>query len=73
MKIQISHGADPENSSWFIVLPLPNKPSLVSTVTNEMAVKSLLLAGRTVYELDVEPYMLDSDPDNHVIKLVTTE
>ena len=57
MKIQISHGADPDD--WFVVSPLPGATgrSVTGTViTSEMAVDSLRQAGRSVYELDVKPW-----------------
>jgi hypothetical protein len=60
VKIQVSHGGDPENPAWFVVLPLPGttRPSVAGTpITNEMAVASLVRAGRSVYELDVEPFL----------------
>lgn len=56
MIIHISHGANPDK--WFIVEPLEGHPreSVAGTpITHAMAVQSLLDAGRTVYELDVEP------------------
>ncbi len=59
MKVQISHGGDPEEPSWFIVRPLPGETtgSIVGgRITNEMAVQGLLDAGRTVCEVEVEPW-----------------
>jgi hypothetical protein len=56
MKLQVSHGAD--SNDWFIVEPREGqtKSSIVGTdITNEMAVDSLLSAGRTVYEFEVTP------------------
>jgi hypothetical protein len=61
MKLFISHGASPGNGTepyWFIVDPRQRdtETSVDGTViTTEMAVNSLLAAGRTVYELDVIP------------------
>lgn len=59
--IQVSHGADPGN--WFVVKPQPGQeevPPVGEPIrTNEMAVQSLLNAGRAVYELTLEPWQLD--------------
>lgn len=58
MKLHISHGADPGDGGepdWFVVKPLPGQEmtSAAGTpVTHEMAVASLLHAGRAVFELD---------------------
>jgi hypothetical protein len=58
MKLHISHGADPGDGSepdWFVVLPLPGRTETYAAglpVTHEMAVESLLRAGRAVFELD---------------------
>jgi hypothetical protein len=56
VKLYISHGADPDD--WFIVEPREGqtRTSIMGTpITPEMAVRSLLNAGRSVYELDVVP------------------
>ena len=53
-KLHISHGADPDD--WFVVKPLEGEitVSAVGTpITHEMAVQSLLAAGRRVYELNL--------------------
>lgn len=55
MKLRISHGAGPDD--WFVVRPLEGQAttSLAGTpLTHEMAVRSLLDAGRTVFELDTD-------------------
>jgi hypothetical protein len=64
MKIQVSHGAplsdDRDDVAWFVVLPAPGSTGTSgdgAPVTNERAVASLRDAGRTVIELDVEPWM----------------
>lgn len=67
MKIRISHGAGhgPGSEDWFVVQPLQGhtRPSVVNTpITHDMAVMSLLAAGRAVYELDL-PDGPDDDPD----------
>jgi hypothetical protein len=54
MLIQISHGAD--GNEWFVVSPRPGEVHITAsgtTCTNEMAIESLLGAGRSVYALDV--------------------
>lgn len=54
MKLHVSHSAGPD-PDWFVVLPLPGRTrtSVAGTpITHEMAVESLLNAGRTVIELD---------------------
>lgn len=59
MKVQVSHGGDPVEPVWFIVRPLPGETtgSLAGgRITNEMVVQDLLDAGRTVCEVDVEPW-----------------
>lgn len=62
MKLQVSHGADPGDGTepqWFIVLPLPGqvtRSAAGTPITNEMAVQSLLEAGRTVHEIEAEPW-----------------
>lgn len=63
MRIQVSHGAGSGRGSddvdWFVVLPLPGQAKLSvagTPITNEMEVESLLRAGRTVYEVEVEPW-----------------
>ena len=53
MKIQVSHGADP--GDWFVVSPLPGEVK-GHGITNEMAVQSLLDAGRTVCEVEAAPW-----------------
>lgn len=57
-RIQISHGADREDPNWFVVLPLPGETRLspLGAQTNEQAVESLRKAGRSIYELEVEPW-----------------
>lgn len=55
MKVQISHGSDPEEPSWFVVSPLPGEVK-GHGITNEMAVQSLLDAGRTVCEVEAAPW-----------------
>jgi hypothetical protein len=51
MKIQVSHNAS--GNEWFVVRPMPGE-EVIAGPTNEMSVKSLKDAGRSVYELDVE-------------------
>lgn len=53
MKIQISHGADP--ADWFVVRPMPHE----NVGMNDAQVGSLLRAGRSVYELNVGPFLGD--------------
>ena len=56
MRLFISHGADP--GDWFIVEPREGRTtrSVAGTdITPEMAVESLMAAGRTVYEVDAIP------------------
>ena len=64
MKLYISHGArrsdDPDDVDWFVVKPMPGdtETSVAGTpITNNMAVTSLIRAGREVYELELP------DPD----------
>jgi len=57
MKLFISHGANPDD--WFIVEPREGQTvqSVAGTpITTEIAVASLRAAGRTVYEIDAEPF-----------------
>lgn len=60
MKLYISHGADPGDDSepcWFVVLPLEGQTvkSVIGTdITCQMAVGSLLAAGRVVFELSTD-------------------
>lgn len=61
MKIQVSHSATKADGtvSWFVVQPLPGETEasvLGTPITNEMAVQSLLQAGRSVCEVDVRPW-----------------
>jgi hypothetical protein len=54
MIIQISHSAD--GNEWFVISPAPGEAHTTAsgtTHTSEMAVESLLSAGRSVYALDV--------------------
>jgi hypothetical protein len=57
--LHISHGArgfEPDDVDWFVVHPLKGKTerSIVDTpITHEMALESLLRAGRVVFELDL--------------------
>jgi hypothetical protein len=72
MKVRISHGADPDDPDWFVVKPLDGHPSTSVTgrlITNDDQVASLLAAGRTVYEFDVEPGLGLGDPDHGPIRL----
>lgn len=50
MKIRLSHGADPDEPQWFIVRPMPGEEG------SEEAARSLRLTGRTVIEIDVQPW-----------------
>lgn len=54
MRIAISHGA---GGDWFVVKPLQGETttSIVNTpITHDMAVESLLAAGRRVYDVDLD-------------------
>ncbi len=54
--IYISHGAGPED--WFVVEPqVGTQQSMAGTpIDIEMAVGSLIAAGRTVYRVEVSPW-----------------
>jgi hypothetical protein len=62
MKLHISHGAgggrpDFAGADWFVVLPLEGqteRSAAGTPITHEMAVSSLLGAGRAVYEVDLD-------------------
>jgi hypothetical protein len=59
MKLHISHGAGDEhgNFDWFVVEPLEGqtKKSIIDTdITHDMAIQSLLRAGRSVFEVDIK-------------------
>lgn len=61
MKLHISHGADndPLPRDWFVVKPLEGQtaPAVAGTwITHDMAVRSLLDAGRAVYEIDLSTF-----------------
>lgn len=65
MKIRISHGAqEAMGPDWFVVHPLEDRTqvSVAGTpITHDMAVMSLLSAGRAVYELEL-PDDAEYDP-----------
>lgn len=61
MRIQVSHSAPRADGTvdWFVVRPLPGEEesSVAGTpITNELAVASLRAAGRSVIEVDAEPW-----------------
>lgn len=57
--IYLSHSADRDDPQWFIVEPRPGHTATSAAgtpITPEMAISSLVKAGRTVIELGVIPF-----------------
>lgn len=67
MKIQVSHS--PDRGDWFVLKPLPWKPTAAvdgTPITNRMTLESFLARGHLVYELDVIPPEHCHDDDGTV-------